>query len=146
MNETFPSAESREVPKTVLDYLRKKHSTIVNDYRASDGRYSEHCGLIAIDIAKLFLDAGRRPYIAKVAEDVNEGGCIQSKSLEPTMYEGRISWGAHQVCVCDGQVFDPMLGEPVAIESYTQWRVPISLDTFLARFLIKPAVNNRWHF
>lgn len=26
------------------------------------------------------------------------------------------------------------------------WKVPISLDTILARFLIKPAVNNRRHF
>jgi len=26
------------------------------------------------------------------------------------------------------------------------WKVPISLDTFLARFLIKPAVNNGRHF
>jgi len=28
----------------------------------------------------------------------------------------------------------------------TTWKVPILLDTILARFLIKPAVNNRRHF
>ena len=85
MNEQLPNAESRETPKTVLDYLCNKHSTIANDYRAPDGRYSEHCGLIAIDIAKLLLAAGRQPYIAKVSEDVREGSVIRSKTLTPTI-------------------------------------------------------------
>jgi len=120
MNERLPSVESRETPKTVLDYLRNKHATIMNDYRTPDGHYSEHCGLIAIDIAKLLLASGRQPYIAKVSEDVREGGIIRSKTLSPTIYEGRVTWGAHQVCCCDGQAFDPMIDGPVAVEDYTR--------------------------
>ena len=120
MNEQLPNAESRETPKTVLDYICNKHSTIANDYRAPDGRYSEHCGLIAIDIAKLLLAAGRQPYIAKVSEDVREGSVIRSKTLTPTIYEGRVTWGAHQVCCCNDQAFDPMLDRPIAINDYTK--------------------------
>lgn len=120
MNEKLQEAESREIPKTVLDYIRDKHSTIKNDYKTPDGRYSEHCGLIAIDIAKLLIAAGRQPYIAKISEDVREGELIHSKTLKPTIYEGRVTWGAHQVCCCDGQVFDPILDMPIAIAEYAK--------------------------
>lgn len=120
MNERIPRAESKEIPKTVLDYLREKHNTIINDYRTPDGRYVEHCGLIAIDIAQLFLSAGKKPYIAEVSEDVHEGGFIHSKELAPIIYEGRVTWGAHQVCCCDGQAFDPILDGPVPVEEYAK--------------------------
>ncbi len=120
MNEKISSVESKEILETVLDYLREKHATITNDYKSPDGRYPEHCSLIAIDIAKLFIAAGKQPHIAKIAEDVRKGSFIHSKTLAPTIYEGRVTWGAHQVCCCDGQAFDPMLDVPVPIEEYTK--------------------------
>ena len=99
-----------EVPEVVLDYLQKKHFSILRDYRTPDGKYPEHCGLIAIEI---------KPYIMIVSEDVYKGG-ISSRVLEPLLYRGKVRWGAHQVCCCDGQAFDPILGKPIAIEDYTK--------------------------
>ena len=118
MIETFPNAESKEIPKTVLDYLRDKHETIINDYKTPNGQYAESCSLIAIDIAKLLLQAGRKPYIAGISEKIHKAGFIQPKTLAPTIYKDRITWGAHQVCCCDGQAFDPILKTPIAIEDY----------------------------
>lgn len=110
----------KEVPKAVLEYLKNKHTTIVNDYRTPDGLWSEHCGLIAVDIAKLLLDDGRQPCIAEVFEDVHTGHFLHRKELLPKIFDGRISWGAHQVCCCDGQAFDPIIGNPIPVERYTE--------------------------
>jgi hypothetical protein len=95
----------KEVPKSVSAYLKKLHETIINDYHAPDGKYSESCGLIALDVAKLFLQSGKRPYIMKVSEDVREGSIVRTKRLSPQAYGGRVHWGAHQVCCCDDMAY-----------------------------------------
>jgi hypothetical protein len=113
-------SKGEKIPETVTEYLKDKHLTIVNNYRTPDNLWSEHCGLIAVDIAKLFLDAGKNPFIVEVAEDINENGIIRRKSLEPLIFNGRVSWGAHQVCCCDGEAFDPILEGPISIQKYTE--------------------------
>ena len=120
MKEKLLSIESKEFPGTVMNYLQDKHESIINNYRTPNGLSSEHCGLIALDIAKLLLEAGKQPYIAKVSEDIREGSFIHPKMLVPIIYEGKVSWGAHQVCCCDGKALDPMLEAPVFIEDYTK--------------------------
>ena len=143
MIEKLSNKESKETPKTVLDYLRNKHLTIINDYRTPDDRYSEYCGLIAIDIAKLLIEAGHQPYIAKVSEDIREGSSIHSKTLAPITYEGRITWGAHQVCCCDGQAFDPILDAPIDIKNYTKaiFGEDIKMETLIPYEQIEEFIN-----
>ena len=97
--------------------MADKNNTILNDYRTPDEQHSEHCGLIAADLAKLFIASGKEPYIMKVSEDLHE---IHFKSLEPLVYEGRVSWGAHQVCCYEDKAFDPIVGKPINISQYTQ--------------------------
>src|SRR3989339_32184 len=92
--------ERAETPAKVLEYLQSKHGTIINDYQTPDGNYGESCTLIAVDIAKMFLQEGKKPYIIMVRPEAN-------KTLKPGMYNGRVSWGAHQVCCCDGKAYDP---------------------------------------
>jgi len=119
MSERMPSLESREIPKTVLDYIQNKRKTILNEYRTPDGKHSESCLIIAFDLARLFIESGRQPYIAMVTEDTHDNGILSSKDLKPKIFN-KTAWSAHQVCCCDGQVFDPLLEQPVAIGDYTQ--------------------------
>lgn len=105
-----------EIPKTVLDYLTKANKTILNDYKTSD----EHCWLIAIDIAKLFIASGKEPYIMKIFEEFYENGFIHSKNLKPLVYKDQVTWWYHEVCCYRNDVFDPIIGNPVKINEYTQ--------------------------
>jgi len=124
MNNLFESssksAEEMEIPKTVLEYLASKKVTILNDYKTPSGQHSEHCGLIANALAKLLIEAGKEPYIMLVTEDVHKNGFVYTKDLEPLIYNGNVSWGSHLVCCCENVAFDPMIGNPVNIDQYTQ--------------------------
>ncbi len=115
------SEAGKELPiyPSVIEYLRKKHHTLKNDYRTEDGKYSEHCGLIAIDIAELLLQGGERPSLKSVrGDEVRESSFIHNRSLVPKIYEGRVSWGGHTVCAVGDTVFDPMVGKPMNAEDY----------------------------
>jgi hypothetical protein len=121
-SELMPSnfEQPLKVPKSVINYLHDKHETIVNDYKNSDGEV-ENCALIALDIADLLVADGQEPYVVRlVGNDVIENGFTHAKNLTPRIYEGRVSWEAHLVCVCDGLIFDPMLGQPVSLEEYSR--------------------------
>lgn len=107
-------AESNETPKTVLNYIDRKHGSIVLDYRRPNSREFEHCDLIARDIAKLLLDAGRQPYIMNVHKNIDG----QDVKISPRVYNNRVRFGAHQVCCCDGLSFDPILPRPIAVNDY----------------------------
>jgi hypothetical protein len=119
MPERIPGLETQEIPKTVLDYIQNKRETILNEYRTPDGKYSESCLMLAFDLAKLLIEAGREPYIAMVSKDIQENGYLDSKELKPKMFNKTI-WFTHHVCCCDGKVFDPLLEQPVAIGDYAQ--------------------------
>lgn len=120
MSETILSVELSKNSKTVIDYLQQKHQSIVNDYHTVDGKYSEQCGLIALEIADSLIKDGREPCIMEVSEYVIKNGSIHSKKLSPKIYGGRVSWRAHQVCFCDGLAFDPILDEPISTQDYTK--------------------------
>lgn len=93
--------------ESTLEYLAKKHSTLRNDYSTPNGKYSESCECIAVEVAKRLLNEGKKPYIAKV-----------SKELTPLLYEGRIKWYTHLFCCCNGLAYDPILKEPVPLKDY----------------------------
>jgi len=137
------SLNNQEIPKTVLDYLEDKHKSIVNDYRTPDNKFSESCGLITVEIVELLLREGKKPYIMKVHEDEHRNGFIHSKRLAPKIYEGRIHWGAHQVCCCDGMAYDPILGKPISIKEYTKavFDEDIKMEVLIPQEKIEEFIN-----
>lgn len=102
----------------VLKFLTEKNKTLVNDYHTPDGNHVENCSLVAIDIAKMLLKEGKKPELIFITGKCIENSPNNYEALKPVQYEGRISWGGHMVCACDGLVYDPMIGEPLPIEEY----------------------------
>jgi hypothetical protein len=88
------------------------------DYRdESELGYSSSCTLVAIELAKKLAEEGRNPQIFTITGAVTDS-VGNTKALVPKVYEGRITWGAHVVCVADGVVYDPMLSTPLPVEEY----------------------------
>ncbi len=110
----------KTIPRKVSDYLRDKHRQILNDYRDLEGKYREQCGYIALDIAKLLLESGYRPYIMEAKQEVQDNNFLKVIPLVPKIYKGRVKWSVHQVCCCKGLAFDPVIGKPVKISEYTK--------------------------
>lgn len=104
--------------ESTLDYLVRKHETLRNDYATPDGEYSESCSIISAEVVKRLLAEGKNPVIMKVSDSVEENGFVMSRRLVPSIYEGRVTWGAHAVCCCDGLAYEPVLGMPIQIEEY----------------------------
>lgn len=113
--------ELTEQENPVGRYLAKKNKTLMNDYRTPDGKYAEHCGLIAVDIAKMLLQEGKRPSLVSIrGKRVANPDIVANEPLIPVQYGGRVQWGGHIVCVCEGVVYDPMIGEPLPLATYAQ--------------------------
>lgn len=105
--------------ESVETYLARKCKTLANYYRTEDGNFSESCGYMACEIAKILIKNGKKPRIDIVrGVDIIEHGWIHSETLVPIQYKGRIAWGAHQVCCVDDIAYDPMLGAPVPLKNY----------------------------
>ena len=117
--------------KSVSNYMGNKHTTLVNNYCTPDGVNSESCGLIALTIARLMLAEGRMPYIAAIKGE---------EALVPKLFDGRVTWGSHQVCCADGMAYDPMLGvEPVPINDYCEraFQGEVSMSVLISQDRIK---------
>ena len=127
---------------SALEYMANLHPTLANDYRTPDGQHSEICGLIAVDIAKRLLAEDKFPYIAKVQGNLVDR--INRASITPKPFNGRISWGVHQVCCEDGLAYDPMISpEPVAIDDYCQmaFEGEVEMDVLVAQDKIREFVE-----
>ncbi len=131
--DTYPS---------VMDYLREKYLTLRNNYKTPDGRYSESCGLIACDIAKLFLDEGEKTSLFNVKGETLIDG-VNRKAIAPRIYEGNVEWGGHKVCVRENIVYDPMVGKPMKIEEYASeiFYEPVILEETVSPELIEEFLN-----
>jgi len=136
---------NREEPKNpVLDYLVEKNKTLVDEYHTPDGNYAESCGNIAVDIAKMLLSSGKRPEIVSITgKRVDNPHIIANEPLKPVQYKGRISWGAHIVCVCEGMVYDPMIGRPLSKEEYAYetFGAEVEMKTIVTEDKIEEFVN-----
>ncbi len=124
----------REDP--ILAYFDSKGKFLANDYSSTpDGNYVDSCTLIALDMARLLLEAGKRPSIMTVVgERVMNPAFVTHKTLVPVQYQGRVKWGSHVVCVCEGLVYDPMIGKPVSIETYAHqaFGVDVVMETMVS--------------
>jgi hypothetical protein len=138
-----PEGINKEEPKnSVLDYLAEKNKTLVKDYRTPDDNYSESCSLIAKNIAKTLVKEGKKPRIISVTGK-RIPNSSNRESLQPVQYAGRVSWGAHVVCVCDGLVYDPMIGRPLPLEEYAHeaFGCDVEIETLISEDEIEEFVN-----
>jgi hypothetical protein len=106
----FKDGGQGESTTPAVNYLTEVNKTLVNDYRTSDGKHAEACSLIAIDIARILLAEGKKPKLVLISG--------KTGLLKPIQYGGRVSWGGHTVCVCEGLAYDPMIGRPLPINEY----------------------------
>lgn len=99
------------------EYLKMKHQELKNDYMSEDGG-PEACLLVAVDVAKLILEEGGKPELFAIRGKKVDS--VNTKSISPTQYDGRVEWGGHMVCVNDGIVYDPMVGNPTELSEYLE--------------------------
>ena len=102
--------------ESALEYIARKHKTLVNDYRTPDKNYVESCTFIANEIAKLLLQEGKKPQIMFIRGKLID--TINTETLVPVQFNGKVEWGGHQVCFADGLAYDPLLDKPAPIEKY----------------------------
>lgn len=100
-----------------IKYLGNKFPELENDYSNDDG-YVEHCGLIAGEVAKLILADGGHPQLLSIRGQKVDS--MNTETLEPKRYAGRVVWGGHTVCENNGVIYDPMIGEPVNKKIYLE--------------------------
>ncbi len=95
-----------------------------------------HCGVIALELAKVMISEGKRPYMTMVYEETSEPseepeketdflfsrrGKTTVTQLVPLAYASKMEpWHAHSVICLDGWAFDPILEEPVLMKEYTK--------------------------
>jgi len=101
-----------------IEYLKKRFTELDNNYKLPDNKHAESCLNIAVEVAGLLISEGGKPYI--IAIDGKKIDSINTEAISPARYEGKVEWGRHLVCANDGIVYDPMIGEPVALEEYVQ--------------------------
>ena len=104
--------EAIQVSSLILEYLRRKHQTLRNDYHTPDGIYYESCTELACDVAKLSLKEGIKPSLLSVRGETLPDG-VNTKTLVPKLFEGRVTWGGHVVCAKGDIILDPMVGNPM---------------------------------
>lgn len=95
-----------------------KHEQLKDGCVDESGLYAEHCGALAMDIAHRLQTEGRSPKILTLTGIKVDG--VNTKTLIPLAYEGKVTWGGHTVCVADGLAYDPILEEPEPWETYPQ--------------------------
>lgn len=100
-----------------LEYLAKNHPRLSKDYRTKDGKYSESCAWVAMQIAKILIGEGKIPYLTRIRGKLVD--TINRESIVPKLSSAKIKWGAHQVCCVDGFAYDPMVdAKPIPIRDY----------------------------
>jgi hypothetical protein len=99
---------------TAAEYLRD------TSLRMADA-YSGDCVQHAWALAESLLAEGKKPWIAAVRWIEMRGETRFHGPLIPLRFAGRRppTWNTHFVCCSDGEAWDPLVGEPIAIESYT---------------------------
>lgn len=95
------------------NYMKNMHEELTkNNYKTPEGEDYD-CSIIAQEVAFRLTAEGKEPVI-KVFPHIPE-----TDNLEPSIFEGNVQWHRHQVCSCDGKIYDPLLGKPVNENEYT---------------------------
>ncbi len=77
------------------------------------------CVTHAIALAERLLAAGERPWIGRLRNITLRGEDVFHEPLTPLRFRTS-TWTTHYVCCCEGEVWDPIAGTPVAIADYAR--------------------------
>lgn len=100
---------------TAAEYLEQVSAAMLPDQYAGD------CLKHAQAIAERLRAEGRQPWIGMLRKvEEREGGRFHFP-LVPRRFSGRSvpAWTTHYVCCCDGLAYDPLLGRPESLETYS---------------------------
>jgi hypothetical protein len=75
------------------------------------------CVVHAEAIARLLLDEHRAPWIGRIRDVSTSGDSTFHGPLMPLRLKGTV-WNTHYVACSAGEVYDPLIGQPVEIASY----------------------------
>jgi hypothetical protein len=101
--------------ESTQDYLTRKHQDILDH-----GYDGQHSGVIALKVAERLISEGERPEISLVYEErLNPGSATEVVQFTPNILGEDTSWLTHTVCTTQTHAYDPLIGEPIAIEDYT---------------------------
>jgi hypothetical protein len=95
---------------------------LLNASAEMDGGYTFDCVTHACALARLLLDAGRRPWIGRLRDVRSYGEDVFHAPLIPARFTGEHArcWNTHYVCCADGLVYDPIVGAALPAERYTE--------------------------
>ncbi len=106
--------------------MSRLHPSLSKDYTFPEGRL-QSCGLVAINIARILLNEGRKPYILRIEGKADATG--NRETITPKRLRG-ITWGCHQVCCVGDLVYDPMQdARPMTLEKYLRTTFREELET-----------------
>jgi len=94
---------------TTLKLIATQAKVIEKDYIDENG-HGANCYDIALKLVQSLRGEGKLAQLKVV--NCREGRLI------PLKYSGEVRWSAHFICVCDGEVWDPVIGFPVKQEDY----------------------------
>jgi hypothetical protein len=98
--------------ETAIDYLHDVS-------REMDSGYTLDCVAHACALATLLLDAGRAPWIGRLRETIEREDHVFHAPLTPARFKNR-TWTTHYVCCVGNEVYDPIVGKPLPLESYAE--------------------------
>ena len=111
------------VVMTAAEHLRALSAAMAD-------RYVDDCVAHAAAIAALLLAEGRSPWIGRVRDTRVMGELTFHGPLIPRRFVGRNApaWTTHYIACSGAEVYDPLVGEPTAIDGYTELVFGRALD------------------
>jgi len=102
-----------------LEFLAELYHQVRRDYiDPRGGRYV--CELLALSLAEKLIEDRKSPYVKRWRDIRDVNGTEQLLLFAPLRFEGRVRFDVHLACVCDGEVYDPLIDKPVREQEYTQ--------------------------
>ena len=96
----------------VIAYLEEQSALV-----RSGGNWN--CLAAARELASLLVSEGRRPWIARLRKTEMHPTHVFHGPLIPRVEGVAATWTTHYVCCCDGNAYDPLVGEVLPIETYS---------------------------
>ena len=78
-----------------------------------------NCLVAARKLSALLLAEGRSPWIMRMRKREDRGGQVFNAPLTPRVPGVSATWTTHYVSCCDGMAYDPVVGKPIQLETYS---------------------------
>jgi hypothetical protein len=126
------------VPRSAVDYLSEV-------FAALDDGYPADCVTHACRLAELLCAEGKKPWIARLRDTRHAASGVFHGPLTPIRLAGRNgpTWTTHYVACEANDVYDPLIGSPIAIADYAT--LAFGRDIPLHRFLDEATTADLCH-